>query len=245
MHANKTVTTGNVNSVERVASALLGSTLLLRGVRSRSFGGVATALLGSELLFRGVTGSCPVYKALGVRTTRFPWADAGAPPRAHQVERSITIGRPSGELYRLWNEPGTMALVMKDLGQVMPLGEGRTRWSVHGPLGRRLEWETRSMAGRDGESVGWKSVPGAKLPNEGSIAFRPAPGGRGTEATLRLRFDPPGGALGDVVAKMLGIVPDLLAMKALRRFKSLAETGEVPTTDLNPSARAKARAHAH
>lgn len=235
---------GNVHTVERVASALLGTTLLLRGVRNRSVGGVATALVGSELLFRGVTGTCPVYRALGVRTTRQAWDEAGAPPHSHEVERSITIGRPALELYRLWNEPGTLALIMRDLGHVTPLGEGRTRWSVHGPLGRRLEWETRTVADRHGESVGWKSVPGARLPNEGSVMFRPAPDSRGTEATLRFRFDPPGGALGDVLAKMLGIVPDVLVMKALRRFKSLAETGEVPTTDRNPSARAKAHAHA-
>jgi hypothetical protein len=41
---------------------------------------------------------------------------------------------------------------------------------------------------------------------------------------------------------MIGIVPDILAMKALRRFKSFAETGEVPNTEHNPSARAKAHA---
>ena len=37
---------------------------------------------------------------------------------------------------------------------------------------------------------------GASLPSEGEVQFRPAPGDRGTEVTLRIRFDPPGGALG-------------------------------------------------
>jgi uncharacterized membrane protein len=235
-------TNGNVNSVERVVSAAIGSALLLRGVRNRSVGGVVTALVGSELLFRGVTGTCPVYKSLGVRTTRRAWDDAGAPPRSHQVERSITIGRPASELYQLFREPGTAALIFHDLGHVSPAGHGRMRWSIHGPLGRRLEWDSLLVDDRPGESIGWKSVPGSKLPNEGSVTFRPAPGGRGTETTLRFRFDPPGGALGDVVAKMIGIVPDTMAMKALRRFKSFAETGEVPNTEHNPSARAKAHA---
>jgi len=232
----------NVNSVERVASAIAGSALLLRGVRNRSFGGVVTALAGSELLFRGVTGTCPVYKALGVRTTRRAWDEAGAPPKSHEVERSITIGRTADELYRLWQDPRTPALVFQDLGHLTPRPGGRTQWSIRGPLGRTIEWETVPVGDRQGDSIGWKSIPGSKLPNEGSVAFRPAFGTSGTEVTLRFRFDPPGGSIGDVVAKMIHIVPDTLAMKALRKFKSLAETGEVPNTEKNPSLRAKARA---
>jgi uncharacterized membrane protein len=58
---------------------------------------------------------------------------------------------------------------------------------------------------------------------------------------LRFRFDPPGGVLGDAAIKRFGVVPGTLTSKALRRFKSLAETGEIPTTERNPSARADAR----
>lgn len=232
---------GNVNAVERVISAALGSTLLLRGVRRRSLGGVLTAVVGSELLYRGVSGTCPVYKSLGIRTTRRAWDDAGAPPRSHEVERSITIGRSASDLYRLWREPGAMATIFSDFGHVAPMGGGRMHWSIHGPMGRRMEWDSIALDDRPGESFGWKSVPGAKLPNEGSITFRPATGG-GTAATLRFRFDPPGGVIGDMVTKMLGYVPEVVAMKALRRFKSLAETGEVPNTEHNPSARAMAHA---
>jgi hypothetical protein len=39
--------------------------------------------------------------------------------------------------------------------------------------------------------------------------------------------------------RRLGVVPDALASKALHRFKSLVETGEVPTLEANPSARGK------
>jgi uncharacterized membrane protein len=92
--------------------------------------------------------------------------------------------------------------------------------------------------------VRWKSVDGAPLPNEGSVRFHPAPGDWGTEVTLRFRFALPGGPLGNTVAKRLGIVPRMLAEKALRRFKSLAETGEIPRLKHNPAARPSAYAHA-
>jgi uncharacterized membrane protein len=57
--------------------------------------------------------------------------------------------------------------------------------------------------------------------------------------TLHVRFDPPGGALGEGLLKLLGSTPlDLVADAALRRFKNLVETGEIPTTVRQPAARA-------
>ena len=61
-------------------------------------------------------------------------------------------------------------------------------------------------------------------------------------ATLRFRFDPPGGARGTAAVKLLGTTPlDLAADGVLRRFKSLVETGEIPTTERQPAARADTR----
>jgi hypothetical protein len=59
---------------------------------------------------------------------------------------------------------------------------------------------------------------------EGTLAFRPAPADWGTIVTLEV--EGPHGKAGRV-----------LADKLLRQLKSFAETGEVPTTDRNPSAR--------
>ena len=79
------------------------------------------------------------------------------------------------------------------------------------------------------------------MPVEGLVRFHPASGDWGTVVTLRLQFDPPGGVLGGAALKLLGAAPGLLASKALRRFKSLVETGEIPTTDHQPAGRANTR----
>jgi len=52
----------------------------------------------------------------------------------------------------------------------------------------------------------------------------------GTTVSLRIQLSGP----------VPGIAARALAGKAVRRLKALAETGEVPTTDHNPSARADA-----
>jgi uncharacterized membrane protein len=90
---------------------------------------------------------------------------------------------------------------------------------------------------RPGELLRWKSIEGAEFPSEGTIRFHSAPRDWGTEVTFRLRFQIPGGTLGAVTMKLLPLAPGLLVSKALRRFKSLIETAEIPTTERQPAAR--------
>ena len=159
-----------------------------------------------------------------------------------EVERSITIGKTADELYQRWLDPSTLPQIMAGFATVRASGDGRMHWKVEGPLGRAFEWDSETVDNRPGDGIGWRSLPGAAIPNEGSVRFRPAPADRGTVATLRFRFDPPGGALGDAAVKLLGTTPlDLAADGALRRFKSLVETGEIPTTERQPAARADTR----
>ncbi len=75
------------------------------------------------------------------------------------------------------------------------------------------------------------------MPNKGSVEFRDAPREYGTEITLRVRFEPPAGKLGTAAARLFDEPPKLVLAKALRRFKSLVETGEIASTDRNPSGR--------
>lgn len=167
---------------------------------------------------------------------------SGASLGEPQVERSITIGKTADELHRFWQDQGTLPRIMAGFATVRVSGDGRMHWKVEGPLGRVYEWESETVDDRPGGGVGWRSLPGASIPNEGSVRFRPAPADRGSVATLLLRFDPPGNALGDAAVELLGTKPlDLIVDGVLRRFKSLVETGEIPTTERQPAARADTR----
>lgn len=162
--------------------------------------------------------------------------------REPEVERSITVGKPAEVLYRLWRDPGTLPRVMAHVARVRVTSDGRSHWRIEGPFGGAHDWDADPVDDRPGEGVGWRSLPDGAIRNEGAVRFRPATGGRGTVVTLRVRFDPPGGVLGDAALKVVGTTPlDVLADTALRRFKSLAETGEIPTTERQPAARADTR----
>jgi uncharacterized membrane protein len=67
------------------------------------------------------------------------------------------------------------------------------------------------------------------------VHFHPAPEGRGTEVKVVMRYTPPAGAIGAAFATLLREKPEQYLEDDLRRFKSLIETGEVPTTTGQPT----------
>lgn len=234
---------GDVGAVDRMATAVLGGALLTLGLGRRSLGGTALALASGGLLYRSLRGRGPVLQKGGREEGALPERAAGMGAASPEVVRSISIGRPAEELFELWRKPETLTRVMADFADVRETAPGTQRWRVHAPRGRSLEWESRILESRPGELLSWRAVAGAALPNEGWVRFRPAPGEWGTEVTLCFRFEPPGGAMGRALMERLNVVPRLLAQRALRRFKSLAETGEIPTLEHNPAARATAHVH--
>ncbi|AEH35329.1 SRPBCC family protein [Halopiger xanaduensis] len=232
---------GNVGRGERVASVALGGLLVARGLRRGSFGGAATALAGGALVYRGITGRSRLYRLLEsspVDTERLesqPMAETERPT----VDRSITVGEDADELPAYWRDPDRLSRIVGEFAEIsdVPGGDGH-RWRVQGPLDRTFEWETR-LVEDDEEQLRWEAREGASVPHEYAISFEPEPGGRGTIVTLEVEYEPPGGAVGDAAMDRLGFAPEIVAGRILGRFKSLVETGEIPTTEDSISARGR------
>jgi len=225
----------NVNQVERIASTVLGGALLIRSITRRSPG---RGVIGIALLNRGITGHSYLYQALGVNTAngskqqKIEAAD-GVPV----IERSITVEKPANELYHYWRDPQELSKILGNFGNVTMVDGNRMHWRMDVPFWRKMEWDTQIVEDRPGQVLRWESLAGASMPNQGAVRFSPAPGDWGTETKLYFRFEPPGGMLGRTAVKRLNLVPRLLVERVLRRYKSLAETGEIPTLERNPSAR--------
>jgi uncharacterized membrane protein len=216
----------NVGRGERVASTIVGLGLLSL-LRRHSFASQALALAGAPLLYRGITGHCHAYEALGVQNGREATGQRSA-AEAVDVERSITIGKSARELYEYWLAPGNLARIMAHFADITPAPDNGLHWRVRLPTGRAIEWDGETDETREGEYIHWRTRPNASLPNHGSLTLRPAPRDLGTEAILRMSFDT-GAPIGRGFRKLLGSVPSLLAERALARFKSLVEAGEIPT----------------
>ncbi|MCD2517019.1 SRPBCC family protein [Massilia sp. G4R7] len=206
----------------------LGAAALAAALGGRKKGAAALAL--GAVAGAGAAGA--------LRSAHGAHAKTGAEP---EVTRSITIGKSAEELRERWLDPQTLPQIMAGFATVRQAGAGRLHWKLAGPLGSACEWDTETVDGA-GDGIGWRSVADGAVTNEGAIRFHPAPAGRGTVLTLRLRLEPPGGALGEWIVRHLGATPlGSIADGALRRFKNLAETGEIPTTARQPAARADTR----
>ena len=149
---------------------------------------------------------------------------------------AVTIGRPADELRSLWVDPGTQSRIWTHFAEVTPLDDRTADWVARGPAGGEYRWRTE-LAGAGSDDIRWSALDGADVPNTGRLVFRPAPGDRGTELHLDVRFDPPGGAVGEAIGKLFHIAPTEIVRTALYRFRALALTGEIPTTDPQPAAR--------
>ena len=224
----------NVGQKERIGSTALGAALLLPVLKKRSALSWTAAAVGGALMYRGVSGHCSFYSALGVNTD-----GAGSAPV--EVKQAITIGKPADELHALWREPEAFTRIMRDFARLTPLDRDHARWQVTLADGHEVEWETEVVEERPGELFHWRSVEGSKFPNEGKLQFSMAEGDRGTVATLTVQFDPtplPAGTLLKAASQAFPSASRAAVLKMLRNFKSLAETGEIPTLAYNVSARA-------
>ncbi|MET3723874.1 SRPBCC family protein [Sphingomonas trueperi] len=162
---------------------------------------------------------------------------AAADTRLDAAARAaVTIGRPAEELRALWLDPQTQVKIWTHFADVVALDDRTADWRTHGPAGGDYRWRTE-VADSAPDAIRWSSLDGADVPNTGDLSFRPAPGERGTELHLNVRFDPPGGLIGEAVSKLFHIVPAEIVAHALYKFRALALTGEIPTTDPQPAAR--------
>lgn len=212
---------GMMHRVGQAAMIVSGAALVALAARQgRSWRTVgAAALAGAPLLYRGATGHWPVPRSVSRKASE---AMAGAP-----LESAVTIGKPRAEVYAFWRRLENLPRFMKNLEQVVELGDGRSHWVGRSPLGFKAEWDAEIVEEREGRYLSWRSLPGSQVQNAGTVHFEDAPGDRGTVVRVSLEI----GGIGQVVGKAFGGVTRQQVSEDLKRFRELLETGETATTD--------------
>lgn len=150
-----------------------------------------------------------------------------------KVVKSVTILKPAQELYEFWRNVENLPRVIKHPATITRVTETESRWSVSAPGDRRVEWTSVIINDEPGRLLAWRSKDG-EVANAGSIRFEDAPGDQGTEVTVALEYDPPGGKLGALIAKFTRDEAGQQVADALFRLKCLMEAGEIPTTEGQP-----------
>jgi uncharacterized membrane protein len=215
----------------RVGGDLMDLALLGRALRSdrseKNRVAAATAAVVGVTLLDVLTGQ-------GLRregqTERGTDGAARAQGKAIEVRKAITVWAPQDEVYRFWRNFENLPRFMQHLESVRVLDDRRSHWKAKAPAGMSVEWDAEITEDRPNELIAWRAAGNADVPNRGSVRFQPSPQG-GTEVLVELSYEPPGGRLGSIVAKLLGEEPEIQVANDLRRFKQVLELGEVVLSD--------------
>jgi len=127
-----------------------------------------------------------------------------------------------------------LPVVMPELRSVEVVGHRRSHWIAKGPARYPVQWYADIINDIPNELIAWRTIDGSAVSSAGSVHFDPGPPGAGTTVRVRLQYDPPAGKLGAAIAWAFGDDPAKVIREALRRFKQLMETGEIPITDGQP-----------
>ena len=199
----------NLMRADRLGYMVGGAALIVWALRRPSLLRAGVGGLGGWLLYQAYTGSNPIFKPLGIRVNPQP----AVPDVVDTIvlEEAITISRPRAEVYAFFRRREYLPAI------------------TEGDLEITREVEP--------EQIAWRAMRGARMLHFGSLAFRDAPGGRGTIVAASLEYQPLGGTLGAALAHVTGRSPQRLVTDGLRRARALLETGEAPTTTGQPSGR--------
>ncbi|MFL6577202.1 MAG: SRPBCC family protein [Povalibacter sp.] len=197
----------------------------------RSYVGVTLALTGVAVL--GAIGVQALNR--NSQSGRRSGIARSASPRSPEVERSLTVEKSPEELYPLWSDPQNFQRIIGHFAKVEMIDERRARWTAPGPLG---QWIMRLVENRPNEFMRWEPEDSSAPLQESTVRFIPARGKPGTVVQMHMLLNPPHGVIGQAAARFMhNAIPGEIASKTLHYFKSLALTGEIPTTDRQPAAR--------
>jgi uncharacterized membrane protein len=217
------------NDVKRLRALIMDEALVLTGLSQHTLRNALLTVASDASYYHGTSGEKKFQDTL---------IEATGLGQEVRVEKTVTIQNKSPEeLYQFWRNFENLPTFMNRFKSVIAINERRSHWIAEAPLGTSIAWDTEIIMDQVNQLIAWTSIAGADVDNSGFVRFKPAPLGRGTEVKVVIAYKPPGGALTVAIAKVLGEQPEQQVTEDLRRFKMLMETGEIATTDGQPSGR--------
>jgi len=223
--SDRGVSVANVGRSERLASTLIGSALVLAGLKRGKLSGLLIGAIGGSLAYRGWSGHCYLYDSLGIDTAENDSTPGVPAQRGVNVEQSVVINCPSEELFAYWRDVENLSEVFDHVTRVESLDANRSRWTAAGPLGVWLQWEAEIFHEREGELIAWRSLPESQVETAGSVRFEQLSHDRGTSVTLSIKYNAPAVKLADRIASLFGAGAEQQISEDLRRFKQQMEAG--------------------
>jgi uncharacterized membrane protein len=137
------------------------------------------------------------------------------------ITQTIVVKGNTSDIFNVWANFENFPKFMKHIKSVTKTDEGRSHWVMQGPLGVKVDWDARITRLDPDRLIAWDSLD-SDLKTSGQVSFNPLNDGE-TEISVILRYDPPAGLAGEVVAELFGN-PEGRLLEDLRNFKEFIES---------------------
>jgi uncharacterized membrane protein len=212
----------NWDPFRRLLATAGGATMTLWGLGRRDALGLLGGAAGLMLATRGLS-NLPARRLTGL----------GAGALAVDVQKTLTINAPRDRVFDFFASYENFPHFMRNVREVRQHGQtGRSHWVVAGPMGTSVNWDAEVIDMVPGELIAWCSLPGATVENCGVMRFDDDRGG--TRVDIKLSYNPPGGALGHVAARLFGSDPKSEMDEDLARVKTMLDVGHPPHDAAQP-----------
>lgn len=146
------------------------------------------------------------------------------------MRASVLVQRDAADLYALWRDVETAPQWREHISAVRAMDANVYRWTMR--TGDDIaEWDTEILNDEPGKRIAWRTVSG-DLDEAGEVIFEQATGGRGTVVSVLQEYRM--GKLESFWKTLTARNPKQGVVESLRRFKALAECGEIPRTEGQP-----------
>jgi uncharacterized membrane protein len=198
----------NLGISERLFSVFLGGVLLSRGITKPLR---APFVYGAYLTYRGVTGRCIFYEQMGVDEH---------PTKAINIRGEFDIDSPPAVVYAYWRNLENLPGSLKHFLNIEVIDGQTSHWKSN-ILGKlfSVSWDAEIVKDEPGRLIGWSSAPASLIHHVGRVTFAESEDGLGTKLKVVLSYQPPIGALGMGVAKLINPYLEGLLRKELKTFK--------------------------
>jgi uncharacterized membrane protein len=203
----------NMQAATRFAIGTAGAAIALYGMQRRGFFGVLYGLLGGSMIARTA-----INRPLGELTGLNPAAPG------FTLQKTATVHAPLERVFNILADPEKFPRIMNHVHQVRKVADGRYRWTVIGPAGVTLSWESQVTRLVPNSLIEWSSLPGSTVRNSGIVHFQKLEDGV-TRVQIQANYMPPGGALGQFLSELLHADPKQVLDDDLVRLQSLVERG--------------------
>jgi uncharacterized membrane protein len=138
-----------------------------------------------------------------------------------KIKKDITVGAPVDIVYAVWRNFENFPSFMGNIEDVRVSSDRLSHWKAKGPLGVAAEWDAEITLDKPDQAVGWRTVEGASsVITAGRVNFKRM--GERTKLDVTIEYAPPGGPIGDLVAKIFSN-PEKHVEEDLERFREVIE----------------------